>query len=220
MGHEKYENYLTDASKCSVTQNFCNWNRQTVSKLFKVDDAFPSINQNLTIISPSIINEIKSFLQEIHDYGTVGTRTPEQTKINQIPIPVSDIDKITAKYYNKILDALDIDTSEDSEYILHPEQILEKKDFDRLKTYIEKFQINENRCNVCNTNKNCGEYVQPSTPTPTPINLCFVFFEFYSGGGGCGGGGGDGCPCGGQCLMSEGSSSPCSVCEGCNTYSN
>ena len=219
MSHERYEDFKINKDSCSSVQNFCS-TAQKVSQLFKLDEAFPNILQNQTLITPNIFQEIKNLLQEVHNYGATGTKNPVQTKIDAIEIPKNwkndkELEKITIKYYNQILDTID---ASDESYLKN-NAILLSEDFDKLKTLIGDYQINNDRCNVCNADKNCSQYVPSSPTTPTtPTYSCF-FFQFFFRGSGCGGGGGDGCPCGGQCLMSEGSSSPCTVCEGCNTYS-
>lgn len=166
MSYELNPKFKINSNHCQNAQNFCSTN-QKVSQLFDVNKIFSQIQQQ-TLITPQIFKEIKDLLQEVHDYGAIGEekdptknnqnkdiiRNPEQTKINDIEIPKNlsnnnELEKITVKYYNKILDAIDNSTK------LEDNTILTYQDFVELKNLISSYELNSKRCNICNTNKNC-----------------------------------------------------------------
>ena len=236
--YEKYSTYGTNKDVCNEKQTFCPY-KQSIGNLFcvlndtSIDKKTEDISGAITntkpgdMITPEIFQQIKNLLQEVHDYGAAGKRErPKQEDINNITIPKGasvalkdkDLKELTVEYYNQVLDAIEV--SSDSDLRKKVNDIVKSNDFiSQLGEAIKTYKIDEDRCNVCNTNKNCGQYVpKPTTPT-TPTRTC-IFFQFFFFGGGDSGSGdsGDGCGCSGQCLHEMGSSSPCSTCEIGNNY--
>jgi len=136
----------------------------------------------------------------VHDYGAAGKREhPKQENIDKIKIPKSaknkDLEKLTIDYYNQVLDAIEI--SSDDNLRKNVTDIVKSDDFiTQLGREIKKYQIDSDRCNICNTNKNCGQYVPSTTPT-TPTTTCLFFQFFFFGGSSSSGSSGDGCGCSG-----------------------
>lgn len=210
---------LNDPKKCQSAQNFCI--RWEMAGPYLEDSPYKELGLNSNDlfrnkeINAEMIQTIKKFLQQIHDAGKYGTRSPDQKKIDAIRVPEKD-ELIVKSHIEPIFEALEKNIDD---YIGDGPHERIKSQGDQIGLAIAQYPLDWNRCNTCNASANCSEYTPP--PKPTSSTICY-FLQFISsgGGGGCSqGSSGDGCPCGGQCLMSEGAASPCTICEGCNTYS-
>ena len=148
-GHCSTCQIYDNASNCIYIQSF----KETIgSKIsdnetyIKINSLKPSITQNSTYSTEEIWDKFKDILTAIKDYGELGDRNPTSSEVNATDVTKNNY---TLLYnYNNILTALDKNEISGSNFI-------SKTLIDNLKTYIDDYQLDENRCNICNTSGNC-----------------------------------------------------------------
>ena len=100
-----------------------------------------NIVKNDTLITKELWDKVHNTLQYIKDYGELANLNPEQEKINKVN---AEQEKITwIEDYNNILQALDHGA-------IDSQMLISKDLIDTLKIYINQYNLNDTRCDVCN----------------------------------------------------------------------
>ena len=136
----------TTNENCENKQTFCILNGQSVlNNKTGIGYTLPTITQGGKI-NASTWNDIITVLNKIYNYGNRGTRNPPINGLSTAP----QGDKIYLTLYNQIRSAIGLSNETNN-------VSLTKILIDNLKTSIESYQLNTNRCNSCNTtcNTNC-----------------------------------------------------------------
>lgn len=144
------------ASDCgSSIQSFKNIFGSSVSANetdIKLNNIYPAPEAQTTYITNEIFNTLKDILSYVKDYGEQGTFNPTNEKINNITT-VQDGQQINLSLYNSILSALDKQTLSES-------SIITASMINNLNAYIKQYNLNDDRCNICNTAcQNCQGHV-------------------------------------------------------------
>lgn len=142
---------LSSNSDCTSKQTFCALSYEVISTLIDVDAKVPNFQVG-QLIPPKLYNSVKEILQDIHDYGSYGTRNPSTTELNTL----SSVDKNAIIYYNNYNNILKILNKNDL-LISGGTTIITKDLIDNLKTYIKAYKFNTSRCNFCNEGNDCSQ---------------------------------------------------------------
>lgn len=144
-GHCNTCQSYNSAYSCSSKQNFCSVKSQTVSgneTNLKIESLMPEASTG-TPVNNTVLENVKSILQYIHDFGAAGDRnSPSQNNINNIPSKQGQ--QINLSDYNTMLTAL-------GRTLLTGNPSIAISQLNNIKTYIRNLQIDVNRCNLCNT---------------------------------------------------------------------
>ena len=133
-------------SACLTAQTFCKVNGQLVSNNSGISRTFTQVTAG-NKAEAITINSIKTVLQNIYNYGSLGTRNPTQASINNIPAATADY-SILLTQYNNILDILSASDKLSSTTAISASMI------NSIQTKINNYSLNSNRCNTCNTQCN------------------------------------------------------------------
>ena len=134
-------------SKVESFKNLFGSEVQQNEEYLKLESIMPNIVSGQTLITKDIWTQLQTTLQAIKDYGELAEDNPNQDKINQITVNTGNLTFLND--YNKILNALDKNNITGS-------QLISKDLIDTLKQNIRTYNINADRCNVCNTScQNC-----------------------------------------------------------------
>lgn len=136
-------------------------------KYLKLKSLIPQINKGTDLITKEVWDQITEILQALKDYGQIDEFNPTQEKINNTIVNKGN--PVFLDNYNTILTALDRNNISGS-------QIVTQELIDNLKTYINKYELDATRCDVCNTS---GCQVPQCCDSNCHSDPC------YGGGGGC-----------------------------------
>lgn len=163
---------------------FCHINGQSVN-----DNAIIEYSNNViaqeTYNLAEIWNEIQDAMKAVHDLGLYGTRHPDISDLTE----QQKNDYTTLSYYNNLLNKINQPQVSGIEYI-------KALDFvQKLQNGIKGFQIDRDRCNVCNNScqycDSCQEICQNQCQDQEP---CRDWCEYCEGE--------DPCAVSGDCLSS------------------
>lgn len=169
-------NLSPDTSVCGAAyQTFCNINGQTVQDNMTITYTNNVIAQQ-TYNLAEVWNEIQDAMKAVYNLGEKGTRNPDISGLTD----KQKNDYTTLSYYNSLLTKIGKTNLTGSQYI-------KALDFvNYLQNGIKEYELNSDRCNVCN---NSCQYCDSCQTTAQTCGSCYT-----------GEGGGTGC-CDGSCCM-------------------
>lgn len=162
-------NLSPTAAECgAVYQTFCNINGQTVQNNMTI-----SYDSNVvagqTYNYATIWNEIQDAMKAVYNLGDKGTRNPDISGLTD----KQKNDYTTLTYYNSLLSKINKTTLTGSQYIKALDFI------NNLQTGIKEYQLNSDRCNVCNNS------CQHCNTCQTAAQTCGSCYSGEGGGGCC-----------------------------------
>lgn len=164
----------------SSKQTFCSLNRQVVEQnsdiIFNYDNQLFNISESSlteeqkqsiqnTLITTKEINNIINALNKIKNFGNAGTRNPTQAQMDALKEQMQ-YEGINATTYDAIVKILDSNST-----LLHQYTPIKGTYLSQIREKINKYKLNDDRCNTCNTKCNAGCQVASQAP---PCDTCNV----------------------------------------------
>ena len=134
-------------SACVTKQTFCLINGQLVKDNPGIGLSI-SDDVQYDDITDTYFTNLKAEIKKIYDYGELGTPDPAYTNI----FTAQDQALINQDDFNTFLSVLKASNS-----LLENNPTISKQIITNLLSTINNYQINDDRCNDCNTAANCGQ---------------------------------------------------------------
>ena len=162
------DNLSPTKTECGASyQTFCNINGQAVQDNMTITYT-NNVTAQQTYNLADVWNEIQDAMKAVYNLGEKGTRNPDISGLTD----KQKNDYTTLAYYNTLLSKINKTTLTGSQYI-------KALDFvNNLQNGIKEYQLNSDRCNVCNDS--CQYCVSCQTSAQT-CGSCYT----GEGGGGC-----------------------------------